>query len=395
MHYEHIQFRHLKFPKHYKKLPRSIKLASIIVFIYSFGWGLIYAFESIYIKGVVGNYSGVGYVFATYYLLGLIFSLLLGLILDKVNKIKIIRAFLIFYLPFSYLFLNIRNSLQFIYFKIYHGIIATGFWVSSEAYIRQHSPKAMTVESMAIFDVSFALALIVGGLLSAFLITVFGFNLFYSISVFSFIALIASTLLLNHKKTKLKIRFFSDLKKEFCDFKYNKRLKKLSLFLFLYTIVSATMFIIFPLFLKHVGAKLWQIGIIFSLMMIPYTFEGFFALIKKRKHLLLFSLFFSSLVFLTMFFISNIILLFFISFIIALCFSAINPIISGKLTETMSTRKRGELSGILSAIRNISYIFSALLSGLISDAFGLNYVFLFNALIFLFLFFLSLTIDLQ
>lgn len=395
MHLKHFPFRHLRIPKEYTTLPRSIKIAFFIFLIYYLGWGIVMAYYSIYLKKILGNYSSVGYVFAMYHTASLIVSLLLGILLDKVNKQKIIRFILLFYFPFSYIFLKIRNLSQFLAFKIYHGTIATSLWVSVEAYIRKHSPKKRTIESIALFDLGPTLALVIGGFLGAFLITLYSFNIFYAISLFAFLAFLIAIFLPDHEKTNFNINLLKGIKKEFIDFKKNIKLRKLSLALFLYILAMGTIPMILPLFLRHIGATLWQIGIIFAISNIPFLFEGVFALFKERKRTLISAIFIGIVIFTFLFFIRNILLIFIISFLISICFSAITPIISGKLTETMPKTKRGELSGMLSAIRNIGFILSTLAAGFISDALGLNFVFAFDAIILLLLLFVVSRIEFE
>jgi len=385
----YFPFRYLKFPREFLKLPRAIRISFVLFLIYYLGWGIVTAYEPIYIKNVVGSYSNVGFTFAIFNILALFFSLTLGALLDRVNKKNVIRFFLLFYIPFSYLFLKIRTLSQFLAFRAYHGIIATGLWISGESYVRQHSPKGKAVESITLFDLASILALIIGGILGAYLIYKIGFNIFYAVSFFAFLSLLFSNLLPDHEKSNFKIKIFRGIRKELKDLKENKDLKRFLFFLFFFVIASGSMGMIFPLFLKYIGAELWQIGLIYSISMSPFLFEGFFALFKKRTRLLKVSLFFASLMFLSMFFIRNILIIFIASLAISICFSAIGPILSGRLTETMSPRKRGELTGLIGAMRHIGLIITSLSSGFIADALGLNFVFLLN---FILLFFLLLIV---
>ncbi|MFN3383234.1 MAG: Nif3-like dinuclear metal center hexameric protein, partial [Runella zeae] len=57
-----------------------------------------------------------------------------------------------------------------------------------------------------------------GSNLPAFLIGFFGFNLFYSISLFAIFALIISAILPDHEKTKIKIQIKKGIKKEIEEF---------------------------------------------------------------------------------------------------------------------------------------------------------------------------------
>ncbi|MEM1534909.1 MAG: MFS transporter [Candidatus Pacearchaeota archaeon] len=386
MHIKHyIPFRHFRLPRlgEFLKLPRAIKYAFIILFIYYLGWGIWVAFEPIYLKRIVGSYTHIGLIVMTFNFLALFFSLFLGTILDKINKKKSIRFWLLFYLPFSYIFSKIKALSHFLLFKAYHGIIATGLWISGEAYVRQHSPKKKAIESMALYDLSTILAVVIGGFIGAWLIYKIGFNIFYAISAFAFLALITSGILPDHGRWKVKhIHPLKGLKKELKDLRKNKSLRRLSAFLFVYVFVLATMPLVLPLFLNHIGAKLWQIGIIYAISQVPFLFEGFFGLAKRKKAIISSSLLIGSALFLAMAFVKNILAIFLLSLAISICFSAISPIINGKLTEAMPRQKRGELTATLGALRYLSISLSSLFSGFISDLLGLHYVFLLNFVLF-------------
>jgi MFS family permease len=387
----HIRFpfRHLKFPKEYLKLPKAIKVSFVVIFLYYLGWGLSLAYYPIYFKTILVSYSNVGYVYAIYYLTSLFVGLIFGSLLDKLNKKKIIRFILLLYFPFSFFLLNIKSLLSFIIFNVYHGIIASGLWVSFESYVRKHSPKDKAVECIALYDLASILALIFGYLISAFLITKFYFNIFYFISFFAFIAFFASILLPDREKNDFKINLFKNIAKEFKDFIENKSLKRLSIILFLYVVSIGNLSMIFPLFLNYLGSSLWQVGIIFFIMELPYLFEGFFALVKKRKQLVFSLTSILIIIFFLLFFVKNINIIFLITLIMGVCFAGIGPVISGKLTETMPKTRQGELSGMLHVIRNIGFMFSSFFAGQISETFGINFIFLFNSL-FLFIFLLLL-----
>ncbi|MEM4358103.1 MAG: MFS transporter [Candidatus Pacearchaeota archaeon] len=383
MHHRHyFPFRHLKYPIEFLKLPKSIKYGFVIFLIYSFGWGFAEPYFAIYSNKVLGSYTNVGLVYAIFNFIGLITSLSLGTILDKINKRNLIRFILLFYLPFSYLLLQIKNLTNFITFRIYHGVIATSLWVSGEVYIRRHSPRRRTVESVALFDLASVIGMILGAIASAFLISWLSFNIFYSISIFAFLALLLSAYMPDKEKSEIKkVMLVREIKKEFVNFFRYKKLRKITLFLFFYIIVSATMSIIFPLYLKHIGASLTEIGLIFALFYFPFLLEGYFAWIRNKKALLISSLAATSLLFLILFFINNIVTIFLLSLLIGIFFAAIGPTLSGRITNFMPLKKRGQLTSVLDVIRHLALVVSFLFSGFIADKLGLNFVFLINFLI--------------
>lgn len=380
-------FRHIRLPKKLFKLPRSIKYASFLLFVYYLGWGMAYAYEAIYIKEKLGVYSNVGITFAIFHLFAIITSIIMGALLDKTNKRNIIRFFLVFYIPFSYIFLSIKNFSQFIIFKAYHGIIATGLWVSSESYIRLHSPKKKEIESVTLFDLALVVAMILGGITGAFLIYKISYNLFYSISFFAFLALIFSSALSDREKAK-KVKILKGIEHEIIDIESNAKFRRFTLLVIFFTFLSASIMFIYPLFLKAVGVELWQIGMMFAVFQAPFLFEGFFAVTKQRYKIAKIAIVIMAFIFLGIAFTNNIIIIFFSGLFISLCLAAIFPILSGKLTEIMPIKRRGELTSVLYTIRNLTFAVSLIIIGFIADV-GLNYVFLMDFFVAILFFFFA------
>ncbi|MEM2772515.1 MAG: MFS transporter [Candidatus Pacearchaeota archaeon] len=389
MQLKHFPFRYLKIPKEYKNLPKSIKIASLIFFSYNLGWGIVTAYYAIYLKNVLGSYYNIGYIIGVYHLTCIITNFVFSVLLDKINKRKIIRLILIFYFPFSYIFLKISTLIMFLFFVMYHGFIATALWISGEAYIRKHSPKNRAIESIAYFDLSYFISLIIGCFLGVFLISTYKFNIFYSISFFAFIAFLFTIFLPDKEKTFVNINIFKEIKKEIKNIKNNKRLKQLGFILFLFIFIQGIAGLIIPLFLNEMKVELYQIGIIVAISYLPFLCEGFFALLKKRKQVVMTAIFSLFLFFSLLFFIKNIFIIFIINLLISICFSAIMPIIAGNLTEAMPKERMGELSGFVFVVRNIGFGVSGLVSGFIASSLGLNFNFAFSALVSIVLLYLS------
>ena len=382
MHRSYFPFRVLYFTKKFAQLPKSVKYCSLLFFIYYFGWGMILAYEPIYLKNILGEYKNIGLIFASFHILALAMSLLIGTLLDKIKKKNLLRFFLFFYLPFSYIYLHITKLSHFLLFKAYHGIIATGLWISGEAHIRTHSPKGKEVESIALFDFSGILALVLGSFVGAMLIEKFSFNIFYAISFFAILALIFSYRL-GDREEKIsgkmkKIELMKGIKKEINDLKKNKRFYHHVSFLLLFVFLSSTFGLILPLFLKTLEVELWCIGIIFGISQIPFLFEGVFATAKNKNRILVGGWIMSGIIFLVMFFLKSPKLIFLVSLFLGISFAAISPILSGRLTRDMPKTKRGEFTGILAGLRYICLAVSSLTFGIMADFLGIRSIFILN-----------------
>lgn len=366
-------FGQVNFPKNLYTLPRSVKILSFVIFVYYLGWGIAIPFLPLYFKDVLGTYTKVGLATAFLPLFQVIWSLVLGKIEDNFPKKFILTFILFLYLPLSYLLLILKTFVHFFWFRIYHSFLASSFWLTSEAYARQHSPQDKTAESIGLFNSSWGLSVVLGTAVSGFLFLIFRFSIFWFISIFALLAMILTLFLPDKRKNRFhKIT----LSQEICDFLKNKNLTKLALFLSFTFFCTGFLEIILPLFLKNLGASFVLIGLIVALFYLPLIFESYFSTFENKKLLAILALVSSPIIFLSLYFVSSFPLIFLFSFLIALCFSAIHPIFSGRLTNLMSKRKIGELTSVLFALKSLSLALSLIFAGIISDLFGLRYVFL-------------------
>jgi MFS family permease len=385
MHRHYFPFRPLRplyFTKKFAQLPKSVKYCCLLFFIYYLGWGMMLAYEPIYLKNVLGQYSNIGLIATSFHILALIMSLSMGAVLDRIRKKKFLSFFLLCYLPFSYLYLHITKLWHFLLFKAYHGIIATGLWISGEAYVRAHSPKGKEIESIALFDIAAILALVLGSFVGATIIGKLSFNIFYAISLFAIFALIFSLWLPDEEKESIKkiekIELTKGIKKEIKDLRKNKKFRSSLPSLLLYVFVSGSLGLVLPLFLKTLNAQLWLIGIFYGIFQAPFLFESVFATAKKKNRVLLMGWIASCLIFFAMFFLKSISTTFLASLLLGISFAAISPILSGRITTAMPKTRRGEYTGILAALRYFILTLSSLVFGFMADAISLRSIFLLN-----------------
>jgi len=146
--------RALRFPGELAKLPKSVKIISLVVFIYYLGWGIAEPFLPIYFKQIFENYTSVGFVTGLLYILSLLWTLPIGDLTDKISKKKFIGLILFLYAPIGPLLLVLKNFFDFVLFRVYHSFLASSLWTCSEAYVREHSPKNKTAEAIGLFDTS-------------------------------------------------------------------------------------------------------------------------------------------------------------------------------------------------------------------------------------------------
>lgn len=393
----HRFFAPVSFSREMQALPKSIKMISLVLFIYSLGWGIVTPFIPLYLQSLFGSYTKIGLVISLLPIFALLIDIPMGALANKFSKKKIIQAALLFYIPFSFIYLSMRSLFAFTIFRIYHAILATSLWVSAETYTRYHSPPWKASIAISLYDAAGTLSLIIGPLIGGILFSIYGFSLFYAISLFAVVALFASLFLPDHDQNKslrttvTGLLHWQRLKELYAEFISNKLLMKVNLFLFLFRFCFAFLAMLLPLFLKDLGASYFRIGIVFSLFYLPLVFEPYFAMFVNKKNMLRFGLLFSAIMFFLLFANEELPFVFIHSLILALCFAATIPVLQGRLTELMPKSQIGNLTGFNFLFSDVANALAPLLAGLIADYYGITYVFLVGAAIILLLFFLAFT----
>jgi len=376
--------------------PKKIKLLTILIMVYYFGWAIIEPFFPLYLNTIFNSYSNIGIVMSSVYLFSILTGLFFGQIINRVSKKTMISIALFLYLPLSFIILGITRLPHFIFFQVYHAVIKTPLWISSEAYIRKNTTKKRVSEALGTFYSGYGLALVIGPIIGAFLIYKIGFSIFYSISFFAFIAFIISFFLpRENRESILKGIKNSILKdgfviKEFKHLFRNQPLKFFLIFMFFYYFSIYHLFMIVPLFLEKMNISFLNIGLIYSLFFVPLTFESFFSKLKNKKRAIVISLFLSSIVLLAMFFIKSLIAFFFLIFIMGTMFSIINPLLRGRVTYFMPRKEFGEMGGVEYSVINLAAFLSFLIAGFISEIYSLNMVFLLSSILVFSLFLFTL-----
>jgi len=387
-------------PRELNKLPIAIKRISFVIFLYYLSWGLLEPFLPIYFKDILGTYTNATLVIALLYLFSIFWSLPMGDLADKVSKKKLLRLFLIFYIPLGPIISVLSAVWHFVVFRLWHSFLATGLWSVSESYVRAHSPSGKTSESIGIFDFSWALSLIIGSLLGGILASLYGIRiLFFIMPIFVLLALAFSRIIPDHCGTRslskgIKIMWASHfLKREFRDFWKIPQLVYVTFLCFVLQLVAVSGSVLLPLFSNKLGANPIQISIIFALFYAPTLFEAPFSVLAdhfNQKKILLLGSLGVIITLLVLFFASNIMWLFGLSFCWAVFLALIYPVLAGKATALMPREKIGELNGVHRSFIILASVIGIFVIGPIADNFGINYPFLLSALIMIAFFFMIL-----
>lgn len=370
----------------WKGLNAHVKHISLIFLVYVIGWGIVTPYLPLYLRQVLGDYTSVGLVLSLVEFFTLVWGLLLGPALDRINKKTLISIVLIFYTPLSFILVSLTSLTQFILFRVYHSAIATSLWLPSEAYLRGHTPQGKEAQAIGLFDFCQGMAVVAGGLLGATFVTLLGFNILYAVSLFSFLAFFLSLSLPDHTKSHLLTSFDSwspgKIKEEIREYMGDKRLRVLTMYAFPFYFTVAFLGMAVPLFSQSLGAALPMIGVTAALLHLPTLFESYFSTNEDQGKTVRLGLVFGAILFLALATVKNPVTVLFLAMLLGISLAAVHPILSGRFTLLMPKKKIGQYSAVLFATKGIAAGASPLLAGVVADAFGLRYVFIIGFTIF-------------
>lgn len=376
---------------------------SFTFMLYMMGWGVIAPFMAIYIKQFVGSYTNLGLIYFLFYLTATIWCIPFGEFIDVASKKWSMMGILFLYIFIGPWFLLLNGFLSVVFLRIYHGMLSSSIWVTGDSYIREHSPKRKTAEAMGFFDSAYGLGVVLGSFLGGYLMNIFGFDMFISISISAALALFFVIFFLPDRKRKAHIlkglkavTKTEFLTAEFSYFWSHKKLVKLSLLSFLLFKAAAILILLLPLFVFEMGEGYFYVGLIIGVFYIPKVFESVFSHLadkNSKKSIILIGTSYAVAFFLLIYFTESKLVLFILAFFVSLAFALIAPSIEGAITSIIPRKKIGEISGILRTVKLAAEGLGALIGGIISDIFGIQYVFLYGAFLMVVLFAVTLTID--
>jgi DHA1 family multidrug resistance protein-like MFS transporter len=361
-------------------LGAPVKRISLLFFIYFLGWGMALPYFSIYLKSLFGSFSAVGIAFGVMHGFALVWALFLGPALDRLNKKTVISAILFLYLPFSPIMLALTTLTQFVMFRMYHAVISTSLWLSGEAYVRGHTPQGKEAQAIGMFDASFGLSQVIGGLLAAAVITTVGFDILYAVSIAALLAFFVSLRLPDHTRSKAWGEIQQAMRpgrvwREVREYLADRELARMTVYLFAFVFAVEFLIMTVPLHLESVGASMPLIGLTASVFTVPLLFESYFSTRQDKSRTMLLGLVFASVVFLALSFADETAMVFFLTVLLGISLAAVHPILSGSFTKRMPKGRVGEYSGVLFATKALAATISPIVAGVMADAFGLRYVF--------------------
>ena len=402
----HVSFFN-KIHRDLTKLPSSLKKISLAFFIYNLSWGAITPFFPLFLKTHVTNYTEIGFLIGLFSLTAMIIKIPIGDLVDKISKEKVIMISLLNYLIIGPLYTLSTTIPILIFTRAYHGIASVGLWVPARAFVREHSPKHLEAESMGLFTATNALALSIGPLIGAGLLTLILFispteknpiiYLFFIPPIIAIITLfIIKTIPDKQKNTEPLTTAINEVvikdkvfEKEIIDYiSEGKKGAYITILHFLFHFTVGILLMNLALTASNYNASLLQIGIIYAVFYIPFTLQFIFGDLADhigKKKILYTGAIITTFFFTLLFFNNNIIYLFIFSLFVALGISMMGPVIESYITR-FGKGNDGEITGIYSSFDSLGKMSGPIVAGILSDTFkstaGLNAPFALCAILF-------------
>lgn len=379
------------------KVPRDVKTLIFGMFFFALSWGIIDPFFSIFIHNIVQNYSLTGFFYGVFFLIGVGFSVPVGALAGKINKIRFIGTSLFSYpligvLYFSLAFVSSGVAIVLLFFtRVFHGI-ASLFWVMADDFIREKSPRELTSATFGLYLTFLKLSFIIAPLFVIPAVLFFGVTVdsLHWLLLFLIPFPILSALIV------LRIKDYGEpfsqgveevvvkdhlILKEFDDLRQLGFVGFFTLLIgFFIRAVEAVILFLVPLFALSLNFSLIEISLLFAVINIPYLFSFFFAELADvfgKVNIISVGFVFAALALFAIAFAQDLSLTFFVAcFALGLVISIILPAVNGLITDITPRVNDGEMTGLFKMVIKLSSFVSAIALGVLADLFGLQAPFL-------------------
>ncbi len=393
----HFDFLYTRVHKDLGSIPKDVKTLIFAMFVYVLAWGIIDPFMSIFIHNILQNYTLTGLFYGFSFLIGIFFSVPTGDLADKINKLRYTVGAMLCYPIIGLLYISlafVHSSLVLVllfFARILHGFSAL-FWIMVEGFIRSKAPKGETSATFGLYLTVHKAAFVVAPLFVIPIVLFFGIN--KSNVYWLLLALIPFPLLSAFivSRIKSKGRRLSDgvkeviekdgvIKKEFADLKSLGFVGFFTLLIgFFIRSIDAIIVFLIPLYALSLNLGLVEISLIFALINLPYLFSFFFAEVsdtigKTNVIALGFALAAVCLIGISLSTDFSAVLLL-AAFGLGFVLSMLLPAANGLVTDITPRVQDGEMTGIYTTTLRISGFLTALLLGVLSDAFSLSFPFM-------------------
>ncbi len=248
---------------------RSVQLIAFIGFLFGLSISLLAYVMSSYFKDVTGSDNvSIYYIISFVVFLPFLFSL--QWIIEGFGRARTLMALLIAQIEVLFILqffpISMSGAILFMGYSILNSMIAVVIDVVLEAY----SSNGMTGRLRGLYLSVWNLGILAGPLLSMYILENYGFSMIFTIEVLLYVVMfLAVFLALNNIQGHVKRQNYS-LKKTLNAFRGNANLWRIYWISLTLRFFYAGTTIYLPLYLHEIGLSLMEIGLIFTVMLIPF-----------------------------------------------------------------------------------------------------------------------------
>ncbi len=399
--YSHKTWLFSVIKKDFFSLPVSIRIVSVSMFLFIFGWGLWWdTFFSVYLKTIVDNVFRVSVIAAALPIVRMFLAVSVGELDDHTSIRSVIFLSKALYVVTSIFFFlaGIEHSVLFLVIAVWFNALSTATLITSyESLIRQYSQKENRSTSFGLYFSCINLAYVLGALLASVMVKYINLPyLFLFIAVFAVGSFISDTQLPHLSRQQIKkflgkesfihqficeIFSFRAIKKWFLVLqKYDKKMFRALSNEFIFNILNYIGFIFIPIAAAKNNLTLSQIAIVFAAMRLPYVMNFFTWELadryNKNKFVIIIFIFLSFL-FALLWFKDSFGGIITVSFGIAFGLSLVRPVISWLVSDHTLPEDNGKITWVQQFIVWLGSAFGSILFGVLSAVFGMGMGFIF------------------
>jgi MFS family permease len=248
---------------------RAVQLISILGFTFGVSIAILAYIASSYFREVVqsDNVSSF-YIVAFFVILGFLFKL--NRIIENVGRAKTLMILLVVQIFVLFLLQFFGVSWLGAFFLMAYYVLYSIIWVVFDVILEAYSEDAKTGQIRGAYLSVWNFGFLIGPLFSMYLLENYGFYAVFFVSMLLYVFLFFIVFVaLNDIKGHVEKKNYST-KKIFSQFRKNTALVHIYLISFTLRFFYAVMTIYMPLYLRSIGLTWGDIGIIFSIMLIPF-----------------------------------------------------------------------------------------------------------------------------
>ncbi len=249
---------------------RAIKLIVFLGFIFGLSISLLAYIASSYFKQVVhGDNVSIFYIITFTIILIALFNL--NKLIEGFGRARTLMSLLIFQVGVLFALQFVPVSIGGALLLMTYYIIYSIAWVVFDIVLEAYSTDSKTGHIRGLFLSVSNMGILVGPMLSMFLLENYGFDIIFMATMFLYIIMFVTILIaLNDIQGHVKRQNLS-IRQTLSKFKHNANLWKAYWMSFTLRFFYAVMTIYMPLFLREIGMSWGEIGIIFTVMLIPFV----------------------------------------------------------------------------------------------------------------------------